>query len=195
MASTGEALAFGDSNGLMHLWSSSPDPEPHFSRRSQTIDLPDPPEPLRRVEWNDHTPLNLIGMPHYTSSLLSNIPYEHWVTKHSPLFRPRPPLDPVVLQNLQRADFVGYARNPGHVVRNQVATAAQRQDRRKLDVPSFKSQKQRQRIAQGALAKEDDQEQQEEEQQEKDAADDLIKWYRKLEIKYSRFGIDDFDFG
>lgn len=152
--------------------------------------MPDPPEPLPRINWNEATPLNLIGMPHYTSSLLSNIPYDQWVTKHSPLFSPRPPLDPAVLQTMQRADFVGFARNPGHIVRNQVTGVSSKQDRRKLDVPSFKSQKQRQRMSRGDIEEADTQT----EQKERDAADEVIKWYRKLEIKYSRFGIEDFDF-
>lgn len=197
ISSTGEALAFGDNRGLVHLWSNSPS-EPHFSRRSQTIDLPDEAEPVPRIDWNHATPLNLIGMPHYTTSLLSNIPYDHWLTKHTPLFTPRPPLDPDVISNLRLAEFGSYARNPGHIVRNQVSGAAgsRKNDHRKLDVPSFKSQKQRQRMMRSGAGERLEQQEADAktEQREKDAADQVIKWYRKLHIKYSRFGIEDFDF-
>lgn len=156
--------------------------------------MPDPPTPLEARDWNDHTPLNVIGLPHYTSSLLSNIPDDHWITEYSPMFSARPPLDPLVLQNMQLSGSLGFATNPGHIRRNQVASIAHKKlNRRKLDVPSFKSQKQRQKLTKDVSL----QDANADSESTKEAAKigETVKWYRKVEIKYSKFGVEDFDFG
>ena len=53
IAPTGEGLAFGDADGYVHLWSSQDDAK--FCRFEGEVELPDPVEPLPRIDWRDDT--------------------------------------------------------------------------------------------------------------------------------------------
>lgn len=183
IAPTGQGLLFTDSENLMHLWTSSQEAI-HYSRRNEEIELPTPVEAPRSIPWNDDTPLNLIGMPHYTSALLSNIPYSDWITPYTPLFRSNEAIDATVLKNMKQVDFVGYASNPRTTLRYQATKSkAGKKDKRRLEVPAFRSQKSRQ--------EKQSVDKQQEGTREKE---EMTKWYRKVEIQYSKFGVEDFDF-
>ena len=190
VAPTGQGLLFTDSENLMHLWSSNSSQEEnrsiHYSRRNEEIELPTQAEPPRSIAWNEDTPLNLIGMPHYTSQLLSNLPYSDWITPYTPLFRSNEAIDPIVLKTMKQVDFVGYAANPRTSLRYQATKSAWagKKDKRRLEVPAFRSQKSKQQEKKSL-------EEQEEGTREKE---EMTKWYRKVEIQYSKFGVEDFDF-
>ena len=84
------------------------------------------------------------------------------------------------------ADFGGYAKNPRRTKRNQVDCEPQDFN---LPAPRFLSEK----------GKEKDKSGLETEQTMTDEKGirslfDIPSYYKKVEIKYSRFGIDDFDF-
>jgi PAB-dependent poly(A)-specific ribonuclease subunit 2 len=143
----------------------------------------------------DSSPLNLIGMPYYNESLLSNFPPSTYAPASSPFFNPPEPIPSSVLASMRMVDFVGYAAVPKELkgARNVVnarpgagklATGKGRAARRESE-PHFRSAKEKlSRKARAALEEEDGEL----------APGKIPKYYRKVEIKYSKFGIEDFDF-
>lgn len=220
MSSTGEGMAFTDADGSLHVWSSVAAPEvPRFSRSDIPIDLPQPPEPPRQVNWATHTPLSEIGMPFYNAQLLSVLPWENYSTPYSQLGQAPRKIDPAILASMKTVDFVGYALNPKTHLRNQALLRenAAKEAKRKMDVPLFRSEKERaktsrrRRSSRGANAimganvnllsdnciyiSTNCFLQTTETGDESDLTQKIMpKYYRKVEIKYSKFGVDDFDF-
>ncbi|GAA5868955.1 hypothetical protein JCM16303_000318 [Sporobolomyces ruberrimus] len=200
---TGEGLAFGDTEGIVHLWSARPEEgDARFCRFEGDVELPDPQEPPERITWRDDTPLNSIGMPYYTTPLLSLLPTS--MTEPSTITASRKPaqIDPQILSTAKTVDFIGYASYPAHLRtagrRNQVRVAGGTKNagRVGVDAPMFRSERERaeakrRRDRKGSIVG-DQNDQDEEEPREEDK---MPKYYRKVEIKYSRFGIEDFDFG
>ncbi|GAA5946166.1 hypothetical protein JCM3765_000141 [Sporobolomyces pararoseus] len=203
ISSTGEGLAFGDTEGIVHLWSARPDEgDARFCRFEGDVELPDPQEPPEQITWRDDTPLNSIGMPYYSTPLLSMLPTS--MTEPTKITTSRRPvqIDPQILSTAKTVDFIGYASYPAHLRaagrRNQVRVAggAKNAGRVGVDAPMFRSERERaeaklRRDRKGSIAGEKDDEDDEEAREE----DKMPKYYRKVEIKYSRFGIEDFDFG
>lgn len=220
---TGEGLAFGDAEGYLHLWSAQPaEGDAKFCRYDGDVDLPDTVEPPERIDWRDDTPLNSVGMPYYTAPLLSMFP-QHMTSTHTASHR-RVPIDPQIAASAKTVDFVGYATYPPHLRaagrRNQVRTAAgtRMAGRLGVDAPMFRSERERadakrrrdygdavrslssahrntplQSRARG-LTRRVQAATEAEPEEEHNAEDEMPKYYRKVEIKYSRFGIEDFDF-
>ena len=121
----GDYLAFGDAEGQLHLWTGHDTSEGARRAEDGTLALPpfngyegvkeewpDHPDPLPVIDWTDQTPLNLIGMPHYTEPLLSNIPASDYAPASSPFFNPPEPIPPMVLSSVKMVDFIGYATVP-----------------------------------------------------------------------------------
>jgi len=203
---TGEGLAFGDTEGFVHLWSARPDDDgdARFCRFEGDVELPDPQEPPERINWRDDTPLNSIGMPYYDTPLLSLLPTS--MTEPQTISASRRPahIDPQILSTAKTVDFIGYASYPAHLRtatrRNQVRAAGgvRNAGRVGVDAPMFRSERERaeakrRRDRVGSIGGAEG-ENAEEEAKEKEE-DKMPKYYRKVEIKYSRFGIEDFDFG
>lgn len=195
---TGEGLAFGDADGYVHLWAAQPEEgDAKFCRFEGEVELPDPVEAPERINWRDDTPLNSIGMPYYDTPLLSLLP-AHMTAKHTASHR-RVPIDPQVMNSAKTVDFVGYATYPSHLRsvgrRNQARTAGNSRTagRVGVDAPMFRSERERaeakRRRDHGEDAKAE-----EEPEEEQSMDDKMPKYYRRVEIKYSRFGIEDFDF-
>ncbi|GAA5924433.1 hypothetical protein JCM10213_004576 [Rhodosporidiobolus nylandii] len=198
---TGEGLAFGDTEGYVHLWSARPEEgEAKFCRFEGEIEMPDPVDPPERITWRDDTPLNSIGMPYYTSPLLSLLPSSMASPSTDGGTHRRVPIDPQILASAKTVDFVGYATYPSHLRaagrRNQILSTngGKLAGRLGVDAPMFRSERERvdakRRRDHGDAATADD-----EELEEENGDDQMPKYYRKVEIKYSRFGIEDFDFG
>lgn len=146
MAPTGEGLAFSDADGLLHLWNTAEyGEEARYPRFVEPIELPEPPEPPRQVNWSSDTPLSMVGMPHYDQPLLSILPWSNYSSQYSPLGQPPRKLDPALLATLKTVDFVGYAVNPKTSKRNQAAPRgdSSQDSKRKMDVPLFRSEKER----------------------------------------------------
>jgi PAB-dependent poly(A)-specific ribonuclease subunit 2 len=114
---------------------------------------------------------------------------------------PPPKIDPLISANLKRTEFGSYAPNPRNTRRNQVQdTRDQEISNDTIAAPKFLSEKAREAASS-----------QIEEKRIGDTLDpldvakdvaalegvtkkDVPVIYRNVEIKYSKFGVDDFDF-
>lgn len=120
-SSSADALAFGESDGTVRLWTSNhTHPHPPASVRfnaytTAPVTGPDyaPPPPV--IEWSDDTPLSCIGMPHYTTPLLSRIEYDSLWTDASPLFTMHKHVNEHALEHARHVQGVTFARVPLHL--------------------------------------------------------------------------------
>ncbi|KAK4684555.1 PAB-dependent poly(A)-specific ribonuclease subunit 2, partial [Tremellales sp. Uapishka_1] len=187
MSPAGDYLAFGDADGQIHLWTQHDTSENALDENGSFALPPFNGYDGVKPEWPDQveappaiSPLNLIGMPYYTDPLLSNFPTSCYAPVTSPFFNPPEPLPLSVLSTVRMVDFIGYATMPKELKgRRNLVTARPGAGKlatgkglvRKDGEPRFRSEAQKQKQA---LAQEEEE---------------------KYEIKYSKFGIEDFDFG
>ena len=150
IAPTGEGLAFGDADGLLYLWSAAEyGTQPKYTRFDQPIEMPEPPEPVKQVNWSSDTPLGMVGMPYYDQPLLSIIPWANYASPYSPHGQPPQKIDQALLASMKTVDFVGYAVNPKTTKRNQAVLRGgnMREAKRKMDVPLFRSEREREKAS------------------------------------------------
>ena len=139
------------------------------------------------------SPLNLIGMPYYREMLFSAWP-SHLVSE---VGAPPSKIDAGILASLKRSDIGGYASFPRKTRRYQFEdTRAVQRAHDTLSAPRFLSERQK-----------DDPQGHDGPRRMSDALEalgdlalggatrrDVPVMYRNVEIKYSKFGVDDFDF-
>lgn len=189
IAPSGEAIALADAECNVHLWGSPT--RIRFSELSNPVEFADPEEEQVSMDWDNNTPLSSIGMPYYREPLLSAWP----TSLVSDAGAPPEKLDPKFVSSLTTIEWGAYGRNPKNVRRNQaVNTRMVDKNTGALQAPKFLSEKARD--SQGAN-----------DRRMSDLADamgaaelsslkaDVPFMYRNVEIKYSKFGVDDFDFG
>uniref|UniRef100_A0A3Q2CRS7 PAN2-PAN3 deadenylation complex catalytic subunit PAN2 n=1 Tax=Cyprinodon variegatus TaxID=28743 RepID=A0A3Q2CRS7_CYPVA len=172
VSSSKQALAFGDSGGCVHLWSDVP--EVSFNDYSRETDFPLPclVDTLPQLDWNhDLLPLSLIPMPlTSTEPLLSDWP----VAVSTPSPRRAPPVDPEILRTMKTVGFIGYAPNPRTRPRNQVPYKIKEVE---LDYDNYNQ------VPESPIGRD-----------EEPHLCMVPKKYRKVTIKYSKLGLEDFDF-
>jgi PAB-dependent poly(A)-specific ribonuclease subunit 2 len=181
VSSSGEALAFADNEGLIQVWGRGTG-EVQFSEYPGGIEWPNTPQDqVSAIDVNDpETPLSEVGMPYYTSELLSAWP-THMVFE---VGHPTPRIDEKTLKGMARQDWYLYGRwnQPGRK-RYQVDKVE-----RAEEAPRFRSQVEKER-AMG------DDEPEKVVGRFEGGEGGVPNYYKKVEIKYSRFGVEDFDFG
>ncbi|KAF9355394.1 poly(A)-specific ribonuclease, partial [Mortierella sp. AD094] len=182
---SGEAVALGDASNVVHIWGDKQ--EPQMNHFSSPIDAPSMPMPPA-VSVGDSDPLSSVGMPYYQEQLLSA-----WPAKTIyPVGRKPQPIPQSILDNMKMIDFVGYAPNPGLRLRNQAPSLPKVNIR---DTPKFRSEQQKELYfgkRKGSTTATLDQEN----DKEVDLTTGVLpKYYKRVEIKYSKFGVEDFDFG
>ncbi|KAK0458455.1 ubiquitin carboxyl-terminal hydrolase-domain-containing protein [Desarmillaria tabescens] len=178
LSPTGAYMAFGDADGLIHLSTQVDEGGlvPFNGFEGQPVEWANVPAPLPNIEWSDSIPLNSIGMPHYSSPLLSS-----WSPQFmtSNLHYPPPPKIPLqILNSVKTNDNIAYAALPKELRgrRNVISVAPRKQSARfrsgkshsvdEPDTPLFGT-----------------------------SGDEIPSMYRHVEIEYSKFGVEDFDFG
>ncbi|CAO1638721.1 unnamed protein product [Sympodiomycopsis kandeliae] len=196
---------------------------PKFNPYNSTApELPDAAEVLsRQIDWSADTPLSSVGLPYYDHPLCSVISLEHYAAPSSPLFNPYPPkVDSAVLGSMRSVDRVHFAPLPRHLrgKRNLVKvtgrgfpphpsgrhgtatnasgdmlSASESNGRRRVGIktPMFRSEKLRAQ----QRGEDDGADDKDEDDDRADAAGGPASYWCKKNIVYSKFGVEDFDFG
>lgn len=215
---SGEYIAFGESDGTVRLWSTAEaaaslnHPEgqlnaPKFNPfATSPPDLADPPEPLpRNIDWAADTGLSSIGLPYYDQPLLSVFPFEKYVAPSSPMFNPFPPkFDPAIIKSVRMSDGHHFGPLPRQLRgkrnlfkvtgRGYPPPPGKRAPAKQTGVgrqPMFRSERAKQRNQSST----DEDEPEEEADDEFDMEGGFPSYWRKKAIAYSKFGVEDFDFG
>lgn len=180
-STSGDYFALAGSSGSVQVWGT---PEAstftEFGRPVEWADSPLDTLGVINVDEED-TPLNSIGMPYYREKLLSAWPSDMIFNVGAPT----PPIDPEILATMKTVDFVGYAPFPKRS-RRYVAESLPTSTNSKtnLKTPMFRSQLDKLIAQNGAAAA----------TQIAEAITDPVESFKKVDIKYSRFGVEDFDF-
>ncbi|KAA0707248.1 PAN2-PAN3 deadenylation complex catalytic subunit PAN2 [Triplophysa tibetana] len=172
VSSSKQALSFGDSGGCVHLWSSAPEVSYNSYSRETELALPCLVDSLPQMDWSHELmPLSLIPMPLNSSEpLLSD-----WATNLiSPSPRRAPPVDPEILRTMKTVGFIGYAPNPRTRPRNQVPYKIKEIE---VDYDNYNQ------VPESPIGRD-----------EEPHLYMVPKKYRKVTIKYSKLGLEDFDF-
>ncbi|KAI8935577.1 poly(A)-specific ribonuclease [Plenodomus lindquistii] len=191
MAPSGEAFALADSNSHIHLWGSPS--KVHFPEYSNPTETADHPMPPPAMDWSLDTPLNTVGMPYYKEALLSSWP-SHMVFE---VGAPPAKIDSSILSSMTRADMGYFAKNPRTKRRNQIeVTRLGDRVLESLTAPKFLSEKSR---SSQSFIEPDSKTAETMETLTDLHLDDVTRkdvpaMYGNVEIKYSKFGVDDFDF-
>ncbi|KAJ1912454.1 poly(A)-specific ribonuclease [Mycoemilia scoparia] len=207
VSGTGDVIAFGDNQGLLHLWSATDHPSLNASPT-------DPPMPTKTdtPAYTNHP--TLVSDPHFS---LSNYPI--YASSDPPLSAPKrfecydvakPPImiDPAILGSMQITDFVGYAKNPRTSKRNQSPYCSNwrrqwemgtfggigPQQHTDTAAPLFRSQKQRDKRSSSFRGMGDPENRSRSQSNSRSHTGIVPLHLQKVKIQYSKFGIDDFDF-
>ncbi|XP_063065324.1 PAN2-PAN3 deadenylation complex catalytic subunit PAN2 [Engraulis encrasicolus] len=172
VSSSKQALSFGDSGGCLHLWSSAPEVSYNGYSRETEFALPCLVDSLPQLDWgHELMPLSLIPTPLTTTeSLVSDWPS----ALASPSPRRAPPVDPEILRTMKTVGFIGYAPNPRTHPRNQVPYKIKEVE---LEYDSYNQ------VPESPIGRD-----------EEPHLYMVPKKYRKVTIKYSKLGLEDFDF-
>ncbi|TIB23248.1 hypothetical protein E3P77_01775 [Wallemia ichthyophaga] len=206
VSTSGNHLAFGDAEGSIHVWTDleSGQPENFNAFEGIHLDWPSETQPPPRIDWNDRTPLNTIGLPYYDTPLLSSMPLHMPLPDSSPMFNPPIQIPASVSKSLRTDIFPAHAHNPQENKGKRNLTPSRKAGRsgrnriggRKSDEPKFISEQIREKLKNGSLEGNHRLDSQVEKLEvDEDGVANIPKHYRKVEIKYSKFGIEDFDFG
>ena len=190
IAPSGEAFALADSSCLIQLWGSPS--QVRFTNHSEPTEFADAASLQHpELDWLSNKPLSSIGMPFYREALLSAWP-AHMIFDVGGL---PSKIDPEILNKLSRTDTVAYAPNPRKTRRNQALDTRRHHEKHdSIEGPKFLSEQAKDREETGrrmsevldalAAASVDN-----------DISVEVPLIYKDVEIQYSRFGVDDFDFG
>ncbi|KAK4294090.1 hypothetical protein Pmani_033259 [Petrolisthes manimaculis] len=166
VASSSQAVVFGDSLGSLHLFTSGNKPTfNNFSQETVMIDLQDHTQTLPLTD--ETTSLASVPLYYPTSSLISDWPEQYMKVR----YRPTPPFDPAIIQSMKIVGSIGYAPNVHNKKRNQVPYKFSRTKGQKSNSTDNASGK------------------------NEEGYTVHVPWrYRKIEIKYGKHGMDDFDY-
>ena len=194
IAPSGEAIALADTDCFIHLWGHQG--KLQFAELPNMVEVATPSDPIPQLEFKDDTPLNTIGMPYYREQLLSAWPKDEVYD----IGAPPPKEDLEVLKSLTQRNWGYYGKTFRSSRRNQVEDTRKLDNERELLTrPKFLSEQAREmshtpagtpppeEIAPGpkkaiipAVL-------------ESHKAE-VPPMYRNIEIQFSKFGIDDWDF-
>ncbi|KAI8987727.1 ubiquitin carboxyl-terminal hydrolase-domain-containing protein [Mycotypha africana] len=230
ISASAQTLAFADGASFVYQYADRE--EFAVNPYSLPIVTPDPPiaDSSNQLIIDDNASLSSVGLPYYTEQLLSVWPSNKvYEVGAKPIA-----IDDDILKNMKTIDFVGYARNPGNIHRNQVPR--KKKTLTKKSGPKFRSEQERELLLQQqqgtgsidsstsfALHNEEGSLQSGDGQLpyfvgtsssfgstnnrrsssigdlQLAAVDPAVinmpRYYQRVEIQYSKFGVDDFDFG
>ncbi|XP_065919163.1 PAN2-PAN3 deadenylation complex catalytic subunit PAN2-like isoform X2 [Dysidea avara] len=169
---SGQVLVFGDAGGFIHNWSNvtSTDEEVVLNPYSNPTVFPDQVEAVPYMDFNNPD----LGAP-LSAAPLTLIPnrslLSDWPIKNSKFVSRQPePISSEILDNMKMVQFVGYAPKPANLLSNQCPYQLSRYNYKKTTEPESPMMR-----ADNPLSI-------------------VPKPYRRVEIKYSKMGIEGFDF-
>ncbi|ESO96381.1 hypothetical protein LOTGIDRAFT_143977 [Lottia gigantea] len=167
ISSSCQSLAFGDSSSYVHLFSTGE--HPCFNFNPESTEFTDHVEHIDPIHiMDERTPYSIIPMMYPSNGhLLSDWP--HHLTQQ--VYRKPKPIDLEILRTMKIYHNAGYAPNPGKERRNQVPYKLNK------DKKSNNSSVPESPLGRG-----------------EDAFVLVPRTYKKLEMKYSKLGLADFDF-
>ncbi|XP_048246742.1 PAN2-PAN3 deadenylation complex catalytic subunit Pan2-like isoform X1 [Haliotis rufescens] len=176
ISSSCNALSFGDSSGYIHLYTNRD--HPTFNAYSQPTEFPDPVEPVQSIHINDElAPVSMVPMVYPPSGqLLSD-----WQTNLSARkYRKPKPIDPEILRTMKVYHNVGYAPNSGKERRNQIPYKLPKEVH--MQTTGGTTHTRKSSVPESPLGRGED------------PFVTVPKKYRRVEMKYSKLGLEDFDF-
>ncbi|KAI1813850.1 PAB-dependent poly(A)-specific ribonuclease subunit PAN2 [Poronia punctata] len=196
IAPAGEAIALADGDCFIHLWGSPT--KIHFTEFPRPVETADTPAPVPSTNFDDYdTPLSAVGMPYYREVLLSAWPSNMICEVGAPPVK----IDPQHLATLQERDWGYYGKNTRPMRRNQVESVrGSESPQSTLKPPKFLSEKARE-LAKSPAGTPAPEETFPEfplvihDSNLESHKIEVPEIYQNIEITYSKFGIDDFDFG
>jgi PAB-dependent poly(A)-specific ribonuclease subunit 2 len=190
LAPTGEALALASSMFQIHLWGSPS--RIKFAEYGHPTVFADNITNDQNIDWSEDIPLNTVGMPYYREVLLSA-----WPSAICEVGGVPPKIEPDLLSQMKRGEIGYYGPNIRKPYLNQIEyTRIEGNAHDTIVPPKFLSEKARETD----LATEEDKGFNDavvsltEMKIEGAAKKEVPHLYRNVEIKYSKFGVDDFDF-
>lgn len=225
MAPTGDYIAFGCQDGSVKLWSSAhPDSTPGLRFNAYDSDppvVPDTPLPPPVIQWDKNTPLSNIGMPFYAERLLSYTPLPLLGSHLSPLFSPPARVDSKLLSHMRPLDGKLFGPTPRNLLGKRNVVPDQAPTTGAGAIPLFRSEQTKLRSTSGLAGSSGggggsgsggstDLEGKSSGRSTNPSATGLSTdadappagagstmppYYRTQMIQYSKFGIEDFDFG
>ncbi|XP_053669527.1 PAN2-PAN3 deadenylation complex catalytic subunit PAN2 isoform X2 [Anopheles marshallii] len=183
ISGTSQAMAFGDQSGHINLISAAKINTPTlqfnpYSRDTEFADTIEPATPFVPIT-DTNFPLSSVLLPHLTTGdrWLSDWPpwmntYEHWRAKA---------IEPVVIGTMKMQGPIGYAPNPRTGLRNQIPYLLDGSNGT-LATGSATSASHGSAATKGGTGS------------EQQGIKLVPRRYRKVEVKYSKLGTQDFDF-
>ncbi|ERS99373.1 hypothetical protein HMPREF1624_04573 [Sporothrix schenckii ATCC 58251] len=200
---TGEALVLADSDCYVHLWGSPA--RIQFAEYPTMIETETVEPPHKETEWeewsdeeNDDTlPFNIVGVPYYRDVLLSAFP-----SLVSDVGAPPPRYDHSMLEAMTPFEHGWYAPNTAGTLPNQVEDTRKDENKTTQTIQAPKFLSERSRDGGNSSAAQPPFPNSVDEIGAALASSELASlgpeapgMYRNVEIKFSKFGVDDFDFG
>ncbi|GFR94879.1 PAB-dependent poly(A)-specific ribonuclease subunit PAN2 [Elysia marginata] len=168
VSDTYQALAFGDSSGHVHLYSNGP--TTIFNAYSEPTEFPDQAEALEPISIDEQlAAYSGIPMPYPGhGTLVSDFPEEMMArTYRKPL-----PIDSETMRTMKVYQNIGYAPNTNKQKRNVIP----------YDLSDKNNKDGKSGVPESPIGRGDD------------PFMIVPKRYRRVDIKYSKFGVEDFDF-
>jgi PAB-dependent poly(A)-specific ribonuclease subunit 2 len=154
--------------------------------------------PVSLLKLARFRPLSSVGLPYYREPLFSAWPADII----SDVGAPPVQLDPAFLATLKQTEWGFYGRNTRGLRRNQVedTRASSSKSSAGMRAPKFLSEKARESAMSSSVDPAFDSRAEQAAEPSSPNEFESLKpeappMYRNLEIKYSKFGVDDFDFG
>ena len=192
ISSTGKMMAVGDASGLVHVFGNGD--ELSFNHNSYATDFADEEQDPKPIFLDDHDDSVSFLPLHYCADGLLSDWDEH---KCNELHRPAPIIPPQVRENIKQSDFVGHAPNsvgwrasqvpyPKDFV--EVRTPTRLKGGHAVTPGFVRERKKRTSTGKNTpspMKRAPDL---------KGISDIVPKHYRRVDIKYSYLGVDDFNF-
>ncbi|KAM0669532.1 hypothetical protein ACQRIU_003094 [Beauveria bassiana] len=192
IAPSGEGMVLTDAECLIHLWGSRT--KLHFVDLATPIEFAATEERLAPIDWSPEVPLNTVGLPYYRDVLASA-----WPDLVCDVGAPPPKVDPQAFSTLKATTFALYGRNTRGLRRNQFEDTRNltKSVNARLRTPKFLSEKARESAKSDSVGDDraDELNNPLAEAEIESKKSEVPAMYGNVEIKYSKFGVDDFDFG